>query len=147
MMSDAEVMKDADVLIVDDAPANLDLLRNILEPAGCHIFFATSGEMALQVASKSNPDIILLDVMMPGIDGFETCRRLKGIDKLAETPVVFVTAKTDVTDLVKGFSRWKAETGRIRHQASPRPQAVEGLEAPARPVSVLDLDYSLPNTR
>ncbi len=103
-MTDAEAMKDADILIVDDAPANLDLLRKILEPAGCHIYFATSGEMALQVAPSSSPDIILLDVMMPGIDGFETCRRLKGMDGLAETPVVFVTAKTDVTDLAKGFS-------------------------------------------
>lgn len=103
-MSDAEAMKDADILIVDDAPANLDLLRNILEPSGCQIFFATSGEMALQVAPKSNPDIILLDVMMPGIDGFETCRRLKSMDGFAETPVVFVTAKTEVTDLAKGFA-------------------------------------------
>ncbi len=103
-MSNAEAMRDADVLIVDDAPANLDLLRNILEPSGCHIFFATSGEMALEVASKARPDIILMDVMMPGIDGFETCRRLKSTDGFEATPVVFVTAKTDVTDLAKGFS-------------------------------------------
>ena len=103
-MSDSEPMRDADILIVDDAPANLDLLRDILEPSGCHIFFATSGEMALEVAASSTPDIILLDVMMPGIDGFETCRRLKSMDGLADTPIMFVTAKTDVTDLAQGFS-------------------------------------------
>ena len=103
-MSNTEAMKGANVLMVDDAPANLDLLRNILEPSGCRIYFATSGEMALEVAPSCTPDIILMDVMMPGIDGFETCRRLKAMEELAETPVMFVTARTDVTDLAQGFS-------------------------------------------
>jgi DNA-binding response OmpR family regulator len=103
-MNDTDALKDAHVLIVDDAAANLDLLRDILEPSGCHIYFATTGEMALQVAPHSKPDIILLDVMMPGIDGFETCRRLKAEAGLADTPVVFVTAKTDVMDLALGFA-------------------------------------------
>ncbi len=103
-MGDTEVMKGAGILIVDDAPANLDLLRDILEPCGCRIYFATSGEMALEVAPRSRPDIILMDVMMPGIDGFEACRRLQDMEDLAETPVVFVTARTEVTDLATGFS-------------------------------------------
>ncbi len=93
----------AKVLIVDDAPANLDLLRNLLEPLSCQIFFATNGEMAMEVAPASQPDIILMDVMMPGMDGFETCKRLKETDSLRDIPVVFVTAKTDVSDLAKGF--------------------------------------------
>lgn len=103
-MSEGGVLAGANVLIVDDAPANLDLLRDILQPAGCRIYFATSGEMALKIAADCSPDVVLLDVMMPGIDGFETCRRLKRIASLKEIPVVFVTAKTDVSDLAEGFS-------------------------------------------
>lgn len=102
-MTHNEALSDAKVLIVDDAPANLDLLRKLLEPMGCQIFFATNGEMAIKVAPDSLPDIILMDVMMPGIDGFETCRRLKQNDSLREVPVIFITAKTDVADLARGF--------------------------------------------
>lgn len=102
-MTHNEALNDAKVLIVDDAPANLDLLRKLLEPMGCQIFFATNGEMAIKVAPDSQPDIILMDVMMPGIDGYETCRRLKQSDALRDVPVIFVTAKTDITDLARGF--------------------------------------------
>ena len=93
----------AKVLIVDDTPANLDLLRNILAPAGYQIFFATSGESALRVATEVLPNLILLDVMMPRMDGFETCRRLKAIDAVQEIPVIFVTARTEMEDLTRGF--------------------------------------------
>lgn len=102
-MTHNEALSDARVLIVDDAPANLDLLRKLLEPMGCQIFFATNGEMAIKVAPDSLPDIILMDVMMPGIDGFEACKQLKQHELLHDVPVIFVTAKTDVADLAKGF--------------------------------------------
>lgn len=100
---DNEAFLGARVLIVDDAPVNLDLLRSLLEPKGCHIFFATTGEMALEIAPGSHPDIILMDVMMPDMDGFETCSRLKRLEWLSDVPVIFITAKTDVSDLAKGF--------------------------------------------
>jgi DNA-binding response OmpR family regulator len=91
------------VLIVDDTPANLDLLRDILGPMGAQIFFATSGAMALEIAGSAKPDLILMDIMMPGIDGLETCRRLKATSDLQTIPVIFVTAKTEVEDLARGF--------------------------------------------
>lgn len=122
-MTDGGELKGASVLIVDDAPANLDLLRRILEPEGCQIFFATTGEMALEVAPHSAPDIILLDVMMPGMDGFETCRKLKVNGSLRDVPIIFVTAKTDVVDLAKGF-----EVGGVDYVTKP----VRPLEVVAR---------------
>lgn len=91
------------ILIVDDTPANLDLLRDILAPAGYRIFFATGGEQAIRVATDAHPDLILLDVNMPQMDGFETCIRLKRVEGVAEIPVIFVTARTDVDDLAHGF--------------------------------------------
>lgn len=122
-MTDLGELEGASVLIVDDAPANLDLLRRILEPEGCQIFFATNGEMALQVAPECAPDIVLLDVMMPGMDGFETCRRLKAHETLRSVPTIFVTAKTDVVDLAKGF-----EVGGVDYVTKP----VRPLEVAAR---------------
>ncbi len=103
-MSQSIEPKNAKVLIVDDMTANLDLLRDMLKSSGYQIFFATSGEVALKIAASTLPDIILLDVMMPGMDGFETCRRLKETQGLRNIPVIFVTAKTEVEDLVRGFN-------------------------------------------
>jgi CheY-like chemotaxis protein len=94
----------AKLLIVDDKPANLDLLREMLAPLGHLIFFATSGGKALEIATSTQPDMVLLDVMMPGMDGFETCQRFKQDDALSEIPVIFVTARTDVEDLARGFA-------------------------------------------
>jgi CheY-like chemotaxis protein len=94
---------DAKVLIVDDTPANLDLLRDMLKPLGAQIYFATSGATALDIACNALPDLVLLDVMMPGMDGLETCRRLKSNAALEAIPVIFVTAKTELDDLVRGF--------------------------------------------
>jgi CheY-like chemotaxis protein len=94
----------AKLLIVDDKPANLDLLREMLAPLGHLIFFATSGAKALEIATSTQPDMVLLDVMMPGMDGFETCQRFKQDDTLSEIPVIFVTARTDVEDLARGFA-------------------------------------------
>jgi len=110
-------VKDAKILIVDDTPANLDLLRNVLKPLGAHIFFATSGASALEVAKNARPDLILMDVMMPDMDGFETCRRLKATEDLAEIPVIFATAKTEVQDIVTGF-----EAGGVDYITKPLKQ-------------------------
>ncbi len=93
----------ARLLIVDDKTANLDLLREMLAPLGHQIFFATSGARALEIASSVHPDLVLLDVMMPDMDGFETCRRFKEDEAVADIPIIFVTAKTDVEDLARGF--------------------------------------------
>jgi len=92
------------VLIVDDKAANLDLLREMLAPLGHQIFFATSGAKALEIATSALPDLVLLDVMMPGMDGFETCHRFKQDAALREIPIIFVTARTDVEDLARGFT-------------------------------------------
>lgn len=103
-MSDSAAATPAKLLIVDDKTANLDLLRDMLAPLDHQIFFATSGAKALSIASSVFPDLVLLDVMMPGMDGLETCRRFKQDPLLSDIPIIFVTAKTDIDDLAKGFS-------------------------------------------
>lgn len=103
-MSDPAEVPQAKLLIVDDKTANLDLLRDMLAPLGHQIFFATSGAKALSIAPSVLPDLVLLDVMMPQMDGFETCRRFKQDSVLSEIPIIFVTAKTDVEDLARGFA-------------------------------------------
>jgi signal transduction histidine kinase len=82
------------ILIVDDVPINLKVLRAHLEPAGYHVLDAGSGQEAL-VQAKKQPDVILLDIMMPGMDGMETCQKLKANAKTAEIPVIFLSALTD----------------------------------------------------
>ncbi|MCC7261170.1 MAG: response regulator [Candidatus Latescibacteria bacterium] len=91
------------ILIVDDVPANLDVLVQALDKGGYNILVASDGETALEVASYSQPDLILLDVMMPGIDGYETCRRLKEKPELRAVPVIFLTARDDLAGIVQGF--------------------------------------------
>jgi len=91
------------ILIVDDLPANRELLRQTLEPMGCEILLAADGESALKVAARGKPDLILLDVMMPGINGYETCRRLKATESTRSIPVLFITAQDDSKDVVEGF--------------------------------------------
>ena len=91
------------VLIVDDIPANLNLLRGVLEPEGYRILAATSGRGALGVLRLTRPDLILLDVSMPELDGFETCRQLKQMEEVKSIPVVFVTARHEAEAVVAGF--------------------------------------------
>ncbi|MCP4698180.1 MAG: response regulator [Gammaproteobacteria bacterium] len=93
----------AKVLMVDDTPENLDVLRKVLMPEGYRLAFANSGERALKVATRIMPDLIMLDVMMPGMDGFETCCRLKQQQETRNIPVIFITAKTETDDLLAGF--------------------------------------------
>ncbi|MDP9291141.1 MAG: sigma 54-interacting transcriptional regulator, partial [Verrucomicrobiota bacterium] len=91
------------ILIVDDAPANLRTLTDTLEPCGYEILAAARGDIALKVAARAMPDLILLDVVMPGQDGFEICRELKRDEITRGIPVIFITAKTETSDLVNGF--------------------------------------------
>jgi DNA-binding NtrC family response regulator len=91
------------ILIVDDTPANLDLLTAALEPRGYEVFAAPGGEAALKIAARAQPDLILLDVMMPGRDGFAICRELKAEDATREIPVLFLTAKHETAAVVNGF--------------------------------------------
>ncbi len=91
------------ILLVDDTSDNLYLLEKFLVPQGYTVFYAMSGKKALQLAEKLRPDLILLDVMMPGMDGFETCKRLKNNPGLRDIPVIFVTGRTEVKALAKAF--------------------------------------------
>ena len=91
------------ILLVDDNPANLGALSDHLKGYGFRILVAQSGESALEMVQHVWPDIILLDVVMPGIDGFETCRRLKANETTKDIPVIFMTVLTGTEDKVKGF--------------------------------------------
>jgi len=90
------------ILVVDDVAENLQLMRNILA-ADYKLVFATDGEKAVAAAEKHRPDLILMDVMMPKVDGYEACRRIKTVPELADIPVIFVTAMDDVSDEMLGF--------------------------------------------
>ena len=104
----------ARILAVDDVPENLDVLLRTLEGMGYEVLVATSGEMALKLAADGRPDLILLDVMMPGLDGYETCRRLKADPALEEIPVIFLTARDGIEDVVAGF-----DTGGVDYIVKP----------------------------
>ncbi len=93
----------ATILIVDDNPTNLNILIDYLNEAGFKILIAESGERALYQTAHVQPDLILLDVMMPGLDGFETCRRLKDNETTRDIPVIFITALSETEDKIKGF--------------------------------------------
>ncbi|MBD1997855.1 response regulator [Leptolyngbya sp. FACHB-541] len=92
------------ILIVDDTPTNLDVLLDLLEAAGFKVVVAEDGERAIALAEYAPPDLILLDILMPGIDGFETCRRLKSKPATQEIPIIFLTAVSDNDDKVKGLN-------------------------------------------
>jgi CheY-like chemotaxis protein len=90
------------ILVVDDTPANIDVVKEILYP-DYHVQAAINGEAALDLISRGTPDLILLDVMMPGIDGYEVCLRLKNDEQTSSIPVIFLTAMDHVEDEAKGF--------------------------------------------
>ena len=92
------------IMIVDDVAANLGVLLDFLDGAGYEVLVAESGEGALAQLAYAQPDIILLDVTMPGIDGYETCQRLKANARWREIPVFFLTALNDTADKVRGFA-------------------------------------------
>jgi DNA-binding response OmpR family regulator len=94
----------ATILIVDDTPTNLGLMVGHLETQGYRVLIAQDGEEGLQRAELTRPDVILLDVMMPGLGGVEVCHRLKSSSRTREIPVIFMTSLTDTRDKVAGFA-------------------------------------------
>jgi signal transduction histidine kinase len=97
------------LLIVDDIPENVSVLFRFLGTAGFKVLVAQNGEQALQMFEFARPDLILLDVMMPGMDGFEVCQILKSQENTKEIPIIFMTALADTVDKVKGFSLGAAD--------------------------------------
>ncbi len=91
------------ILLVDDNPTNLQVLFQTLDGVGCKLLIAKNGEMALSIVGKARPDLILLDIMMPGIDGYEVCRQLKSVPATADIPVIFLSALGNTEDKVKGL--------------------------------------------
>lgn len=91
------------ILVVDDTPTNLEVLFDLLGNSGFRVLVAEDGESAIDKANYAQPDLILLDILMPGMDGFETCRRLKANEATSTIPIIFLTALTDVVDKVQGF--------------------------------------------
>src|SRR6218665_1567412 len=109
------------VLIVDDVPDNLSLLHDALDESGYTVLVATHGEAALQRAAQAVPDIVLLDAVMPGMDGFEVARRLKELPETAHIPIIFMTGLTETEHVVAAFG-----AGGVDYVTKPiRPQ--EGL--------------------
>lgn len=107
--ADTHIINDANlatgiILIVDDNPNNLKVLSEALTDTECEILLAEDGESAIEQIHDAPPDLILLDVMMPGIDGFETCSRLKTNPSTQHIPIIFMTALSDTADKVKGFN-------------------------------------------
>jgi DNA-binding response OmpR family regulator len=102
------------ILAVDDTPAQLQLLAKVLEGDGYQPILATGGLQALALVAKESPDLILLDVLMPGMDGMEVCRRLQADPATWDIPVIFLTAKSDANDLLAGF-----QAGAVDYVAKP----------------------------
>ncbi|WP_280154665.1 response regulator [Piscinibacter sp. XHJ-5] len=108
------------VLIVDDVPDNLSVLHDALDESGYTVLVATSGEAALQRAAQAQPDIVLLDAVMPGLDGFEVARRLKARPDTAHIPIVFMTGLTETEHVVAAF-----QAGGVDYVTKPiRPREV-----------------------
>jgi PleD family two-component response regulator len=109
MENNSNTAANPNILIVDDLPSNVFLLTTILKDNGYEVRPVTSGIMALEMAEKEKPDLILLDIMMPEIDGYEVCRRLKANEKLKEIPVIFISALSGTIDMVKAFATGGAD--------------------------------------
>ncbi|NHT78240.1 response regulator transcription factor [Rhizobiaceae bacterium CRRU44] len=112
-MSDAPRPRDI-VLIVDDSPETLGFLTDALEQSGFSVLIATSGPAALKVVDKITPDIVLMDAVMPEMDGFDTCRRLKALADIAPVPVIFMTGLTETEHIVHAL-----ESGGVDYLSKP----------------------------
>ena len=99
----ATELRGATLLIVDDKPQNLRLISDFLAEQGFELMLTRSGAQALEKARLATPDLVLLDVRMPEMDGFEVCRRLKADPRTADVPVIFMTAEDDTAHKVEGF--------------------------------------------
>ncbi len=102
------------VLLVDDSPEALGFLTSALEQAGVTVLVARSGEAALGIAQRVAPDVVLMDAVMPGLDGFETCRRLKAMPQLTHVPVIFMTGLTETEHIVHAL-----ESGGVDYLSKP----------------------------
>ena len=120
-------LSDCRILLVDDAKANLDILVEGLK-ADHKLSLALNGEMALQIAARTPPDLVLLDIVMPGLDGYEVCRRLRRMPETAEVPIMFLSSLEDVQNKTRGF-----EAGANDYLTKP----FEMLEVKARVRSLL----------
>ena len=95
--------KKPQILIVDDNPQNIQVLGRMLMDRGYRVSISQTGKGALEFAQKRQPDVILLDIMMPEMDGFEVCKRLKQMPETEKIPVIFLTARYETENIVKGF--------------------------------------------
>lgn len=102
------------ILIVDDTPANIQMLMGILKEQGYQLSAAANGRQALEVIARVRPDLVLMDVMMPEMDGYEACRQLKALPAWRDLPIIFLTAKADTADIVRGF-----ELGAVDYVGKP----------------------------
>ncbi len=102
------------VLVVDDSPDTLRMLTDAIEDSGKTVLVARAGAQALSMIEKVKPDVILMDAVMPGMDGFETCRRLKQIKELAHVPIIFMTGLSETGDIIKGL-----EAGGVDYVTKP----------------------------
>jgi len=102
------------ILMVDDNPHNLRVLTEMMEESGYETVIALSGRRALEIVALQKPDLILLDVKMPEMDGYEVCRSLRNDPRTADIPVIFITVQSDADDVVKGF-----ESGAVDYVSKP----------------------------
>lgn len=102
------------ILIVDDIPINIQMAMNILKDEGYKMYYAKSGEMALKLIDENDFDLILLDIMMPEMNGFEVCLKLKSNDKTKNIPIIFLSGKDSSTDIEKAY-----EVGGIDYVVKP----------------------------
>lgn len=105
---------DSKILIVDDIPKNIQMAMNILKDEGYKMFYAKNGEMALKLVNEHNFDLILLDIMMPDINGFQVCEKLKKDDKTKKIPVIFLSGKDSSSDIEQAY-----EIGGIDYVVKP----------------------------
>ncbi|HLO57334.1 MAG TPA: hybrid sensor histidine kinase/response regulator [Bacteroidales bacterium] len=106
--------KKSEVLIVDDIPSNLNFLSEVLHLEGISVLLATTGADAIEIARYKHPDLILLDIAMPMMDGYEVCEKLKNDPDIADIPVIYLTARTEPEDILKGF-----QTGAVDYILKP----------------------------
>lgn len=134
-------MTTATILVVDDSPVNLQVLARTLHGSGHRILAARDGASALEIARRAKPDVVLLDVMMPGLDGFEVCRAIKADATTEDTVIIFLSARGDIADKVAGL-----QLGAVDYITKPI-QAEEVLARVATHLTRQDLERELRRSR